>query len=328
MAVRNRTVLSWGMSLALVVMTLAGCSKPSANQGSSATSVKVILGWYAKGEDGGYFAALKNNEYAERGIDMTIQPGGPEISSLQLVASGEAEFGIGYADDILRAREEGIPVVGLFAAFQFTPQVLIYHADQAIDGFEQLEGRTIYLSPGVLYWAYIKKKYQLKNVTEMNYSGQLINFIKEKESLNQGYVTNEPYALAQQGIDVAYLKVADSGYANYANVLFTTETYLNKHPEVVKSVVQATKEGWTYYLDHYEEINPFIQTYNQEVPLEALHYEAEAERDFILTGDALEKGIGIMTTERWELLQEQLIEIGGLKKKQDVSSAFTTAFLE
>lgn len=64
----------------------------------------------------------------------------------------------------------------------------------------------------------------------MNYTEQLINFINDKESLNQGYVTNEPYALAKQGIDVSYLKVKDSGFANYANVLFTTEKFLEEHP--------------------------------------------------------------------------------------------------
>lgn len=95
--------------------------------GTDLKQVKLIEGWYAKGEDGGYFAALQQNFYKDKGIDMTIQPGGPEVSTMQLVVAGKAEFGISYADEILKAREQGIPVVGILAGFQSTPQVLMYH---------------------------------------------------------------------------------------------------------------------------------------------------------------------------------------------------------
>lgn len=319
---------------------LAACSqgaKPAVTEGfekagtptTSAPLQKAHLveGWYAKGEDGGYFAALQQGFYKDAGIDMEIQPGGPQVSGLQLVASGKADFGISYADDILRAREQGIPVVGLLAGFQYTPQVLVYHEEDAIKGFEDLKGRTIFMQPGVLYWQFIKNKYKLADVQEMAYTGQLVNFINTKGSLNQGYITNEPYALGQQGIKVSTLKVADSGYANYCDVLFTTEDYLKKHPDIVKAVVQASQKGWGYYLENYKSVNPFIQTYNKDMTVEAMNYEAEQEKPLILNEETKAKGIGSMTPERWNTIQEQLMEIGGLKQKQDVSKAFTTEFL-
>ncbi|MFD1956340.1 hypothetical protein ACFSL6_19685 [Paenibacillus thailandensis] len=49
-------------------------------------------------------------------------------------------------------------------------------------------------------------------------------------------------------------------------------------------------------------------------------------KDLIIAGDALEQGIGVMTPERWSELQEQPLEIGELKEKQDVSKAFTTEY--
>lgn len=308
---------------------------PSASPASAAASsepqelqkARLIEGWYAKGEDGGYFAALQQGYYKDAGVDMTIQPGGPQISGLQLVASGKADFGISYADDILRAREQGIPVVGLLAGFQYTPQVLIYHKDDDVKGFEDLKGRTVFIQPGVLYWEYIKYKYKLTDVNELNYTGQLVNFIKTKGSLNQGYITNEPYALGQQGIDVNVLKIADSGYANYCDVLFTTEDYLRKHPDIVQAVVQASQKGWSYYLDNYKSVNPFIQTFNKDMTVEAMNYEAEQETPFILNDETKANGIGYMTLDRWKTVQEQLLQIGGLKAEQDVSKAFTTEYL-
>ncbi|GMK42814.1 ABC transporter permease [Paenibacillus sp. CCS19] len=341
---RNKTPMILG--IAVMMLLAAGCSAAKNESASSGAGSNVrngtdaaggakelqkahlVEGWYAKGEDGGYFAALQQNYYEDAGIDMTIQPGGPQVSGLQLVASGQADFGISYADDILRAREQGIPVVGLLAGFQYTPQVLIYHAEDKIGGFEDLQGRTVFIQPGVLYWEYIKYKYKLTDVKELNYNGQLVNFLKTEDALNQGYITNEPYALGEQGVKVNVLKIADSGYANYCDVLFTTEDYLQKHPDIVKAVVQASQKGWAYYLDNYKTVNPFIQTYNKDMAVEAMDYEAEQGKPFILNDETKANGIGYMTADRWNLIQNQLMEIGGLKAKQDVSKAFDTAFLE
>lgn len=343
MMIRPKMVL---LALIAVTVLISGCSSgPPASTGNVPSpdgknqqtdagkepvlqKARLIEGWYAKGEDGGYFSALQQGYYKELGVDLTIQPGGPQISGMQLVASGKADFGISYADDILRAREEGIPVVGLLASFQHTPQVLIYHEDDNLNGFEDLEGRTVFMQPGVLYWEYIKSKYNLKNVNEMAYTGQLVNFIQTKGSLNQGYITNEPYALSQQGVKVKYLKIADSGYANYCDVLFTTEDYLKRHPDIVKAVVQATQKGWSHYLENYKSVNPFIQTYNKDMTVEAMNYEAEQQKEFILNEETKANGIGYMTMERWNAVQDQLLEIKGLKEKQDVSKAFTTEFLK
>ena len=103
--------------------------------------------------------------------------------------------------------------------------------------------------------------------------------------------------------------------------------YLRKHPNVVKAVVQASQKGWSYYLDNYESVNPFIQTYNRDMTVEAMNYEAEQEKPFVLNDETKVSGIGYMTPERWNLIQEQLLQIGGLKDEQDVSKAFTTEYL-
>lgn len=42
--------------------------------------------------------------------------------------------------------------------------------------------------------------------------------------------------------------------------------------------MKATREGWEYYLEHDEYVNPFIQTYNSEVPLDALRITRHSRR--------------------------------------------------
>ncbi|TBL77256.1 ABC transporter substrate-binding protein [Paenibacillus thalictri] len=288
--------------------------------------IKLITAWFAKGNDGGLFAALQQNYYKDSGIDMTIQPGGPGISALQIVTSGKADFGITYADDVLKAREQGLPVVGLMTTFQKEPRVFLFHKENNITKFEDMNGKKVFVGAGAMYWEFIKNKYKL-NVDQINYSGSLSGFIADKGSLNQGYVSNEPFVLKKQGVDVSFLKVADSGYANYCNILFTTEKYIKEHPEIVDAVVKASQKGWEYYNENFQTVNPLINQYNPDLPVENLNNEASVQKDSVMTGDAVTYGMGYMSKERWETLQSQLLELNIIKQKQDVTQMFTTKFL-
>ncbi|WP_028559452.1 ABC transporter substrate-binding protein [Paenibacillus pinihumi] len=338
----RRRLPAVSLLLTLTLILLAGCGTGGAKgidtagsgsqEGESGSKaiipVRLVEAWYSKGEDGGYFAALQQGYYKDAGIDMSIQPGGPQVSGLQMVAAGQADFGISYGDEILKAREEGIPVVGLLAAFQYTPQVFMFHKGENITDFKDMNGRAVYTTPGALYWEFIKKQYKLDKVKEFAYTGQLANFINDSKSLNQGYITNEPYALQQENVDVSFLKVKDSGYANYADVLFTTEKFIKEHPDVVAAVVQATQKGWGYYNENYKTVNPFIQTYNKDMPTAAMDYEAEHQKEFIVTDETKSNGIGYMTKDRWQKIMEQMTDMGVLTKPQDAEKAFTTEFLK
>nr|WP_245855661.1 ABC transporter substrate-binding protein [Paenibacillus rigui] len=309
----------------------AGGAAPAAEQAKTAekkvVAVTQVTNWFAQPEHGGQYAALKKGFYKDAGLDMTIQPGGPGISATQIVASGKADFGMGQGDEILFARQNGIPLVAVMAIFQKNPQALLFHKGQAIKGFSDLNGRKVYVGSGVAYWEYIKKAYKLDKVEELKYTGQLANFISDPTSVTQSYVTSEPFALKQQGVETDYLLNADSGYSPYGNVLFTTEKMIKEHPEVVKAYVEATIKGWDYYKDNYQEINEFIKEKNPDTPLDKMEFSAKAMSPFVYGDDAATKGVGYMTKNRWESLMKQLVEIGLLKSEIDVTKVFNTDFI-
>ncbi|MBM7566026.1 ABC transporter substrate-binding protein [Paenibacillus sacheonensis] len=287
----------------------------------------LILNWFAEPEHGGNFAALAKGFYKDAGFDMTLMPGGPSVSATQLVASGKAEFGMANGDDILVARQEGIPVVAIATAFQKSPQALFYHKDSGISDFGDLNDHKVYVAATANFWQYMKKKFSLDKAQEMKYTGQLVNFINDKNAVTQGYVTSETYTLQQEGIDFDVLLNADSGYNIYAGVYFTTEKMIKEHPDQVKAFVEATVKGWDYYKTNSDEINPAIQEKNPEMTLDMMKFSAEKEMDFAFGGDAATMGTGVMTTERWTEVQQQLKDVGVLTKDEDIGKAFTTEFL-
>lgn len=288
--------------------------------------VKQLTNWYAQAEQGGQFAAHMMGFYEDHGLNMTIQAGGGGVSNTQLVASGQVDFGMGSTDEILLAREDGIPLVAIAGIFQQSPQALMFHAGQDIEEFTDLNGRDVYVAPGAGFWEFMKGEFDL-DVNEYSYTGDSTMFIDNEEAVSQSYMTSEPYNLEQQGVEVDWLLNGESGFEVYGNLLFTTEEMIAEHPDVVGAYVEASVAGWDYYKDNHEEVQSFIQEYNPEMSTEQLAYSAEALQPLVYGYDAEDYGVGYMTEERWQSVMEILMDIDLLTEEQDVSEAFTTEFL-
>lgn len=292
------------------------------------TNVTHVLDWFAQPAHGGFFAAKAQSYFKDANLEVTLQSGGPQVSAIQIVASGQAQFGVESADAILLAREQGIPVVALAAVLQKSPSALFFHKENTdIKGFEDLNGHSVYASLASAYWEYLKSAYQLTDVKEFQFNGQYANFVSDPEALTQGYVTNTLADLEKQGVETNHLLIADSGYRPYYTILFTTESYLKEHPDVVKAYVQASIKGWNYYKEHPEEISEELVKVNPNSDADAFTTEAKAQEEFVFGNDAAEHGVGYMTEERWKELSQQLHDIGILHKIEDVTKAFTTEFL-
>ncbi|AOM84038.1 ABC transporter substrate-binding protein [Salisediminibacterium beveridgei] len=340
-----------GMTAMAGLVLLSACGEEPANENVEATTVNgnnesdeanevneensgneelievgQVTNWYAQAEQGGQFAAHMMGFYEDEGLDMTIQAGGGGVSNTQLVASGQQDFGMGSSDEILLAREDGIPLVAIAGIFQQSPQALMFHKGQDIEDFTDLNGRDVYVSPGAGFWEFMKGEFDL-DVNEYSYTGDSTMFMENEEAVSQSYMTSEPYGLEQQGVEVDWLLNGESGFEVYGNLLFTTEEMIEEQPEVVQAYVEASVAGWEYYKDNHEEVQSFIQEYNPEMSTEQLAYSAEALQPLVYEYDAEDHGVGYMTEERWQSVMKILLDIDLLTEEQDVTEAFNTEFL-
>ena len=53
--------------------------------------VTLQLKWVTQAQFAGYYVALENGYYEEEGLDVTINPGGPDIAPPQVLAGGGAD---------------------------------------------------------------------------------------------------------------------------------------------------------------------------------------------------------------------------------------------
>jgi NitT/TauT family transport system substrate-binding protein len=290
-------------------------------------SVEFVNGWLAGAINGGYFAALEQGYFEEEGIDLTMNTGmGP--SPVQLVGVGRAEFGLGDADEILLARAQGVPIVGLYATHQSTPRIIVYHEENPASSFEDFEGRTIYGPAGRSWWAYVKDQEQIET-QEREYS--IPAFLEDDNALIQAYYGDleTVYAAEAPDADLGALPVAPTGWDPYSSVLFTSERFMDENPEVVAGFVRALHRGWEFYSENVDSVNQYIDSVAEaDASPEHMNLQAEAQWDIIF-GEAVDN-TGLMSEERWQATLDALVETGEIEAEVaetiDVTEAFTSEF--
>lgn len=313
-------------------ITSTGGTTPAVSSKATTASkqldkVTQAMSWFAQPEMGGHYAAQFAHFYEKAGLDVTLQQGGPQVSNIQLVASGKVQFAMANADEVVLARKEGIPVKVIYANLQTNPQNLIYHKDSGIKKIEDLNGRKVYTAVGFPFWQYISYKYKLDKVQVQNYTGSLAGFTADKNSITQGFATNEPYVLKKQGADVAWFLNADLGYNPYGNVVITTDDFIKKNPDLIKRYLKATTEGWDYYYAHADEVNNALNGVNKDYDVDHLKDAQAVAKDFIFGGDAKAHGVGYMSEDRWKTLVSQMKEAGMIKDDISVKDLYTNEFL-
>jgi NitT/TauT family transport system substrate-binding protein len=248
---------------------------------------------------------------------------------VQLVARGNATFGVVNADNVLFGRAQQAPIVALLASLQNSPRCLMVHESSGIKGFDDLKNMTIAMSASNAYTHFLRRKLPLEGVQIVPYTGSVAPFLVDKNYAQQGYVFSEPFIARKQGGDPKVLMVSELGFNPYTSLLFTSEAVLTGSPEVARKMVAASVRGWAKYLESPQQTNRYIHQVNPQMDLDILEFGAKVIVPLVLDDASRRLGIGTMSPARWQTLADQLIETDQLKPNEvRVEEAFTTRFLE
>ncbi len=304
--------------------------------GSAAAADKVVFGtnWKAQAEHGGYYQAVADGTYARYGLDVTIRPGGPQVNHSQLIAAGRIDFNMGgNLFGQFNFIQNKVPVVTIAAIFQKEPQVLLAHPDSGIKSFADLKGRTIFVSNDgrLTYWLWLKQVFGLDDSQLKPYTFNPAPFLADKNSVQQGYVTSEPFAIRKQGgFDPVVLMMADAGYDTYSTTIEVQTKLIKENPDLVQRFVNATIEGWYNYLyGDNTAANELIKKDNPEMDDEQIAFSIAAMKTYgiVDSGDALTLGIGAMTKERWKSFFEKAVSWGIYPANLPYEEGFTLQFV-
>ncbi len=312
---RDRRLLLLGLLAAAL-----GCSRSGdAPAASSRAKVTLQLNWVAEPEFGGFYAALEGGAFQRAGLDVQITGGGSGAPVMQMVAAGQADFGISTADDVILARARGADVIPIFATYQTSPHGIMVHAARGAKGIaDVLASDTLALEPGTMFALFLKKKYGFDRAKIVAYDGGVAHFLVDPAFAQQCFVTSEPIVARKQGSDPKVFLIAAEGYNPYQTVVIARRALWKEKPELVRAFARATREGWRAYLDDPGPADAVMGKHNSAMDQAMFAAVAAAQRPFIETEETKKGKLGMMTRERWETLGKQLVELGAIKEAPPV----------
>ncbi|MBV8104473.1 MAG: ABC transporter substrate-binding protein [Hyphomicrobiales bacterium] len=304
---------------------------------SAMAADKVSFGtnWLAEAEHGGYYQAVVDGTYAKYGLDVTIVQGGPQANNGLLLAAGKLDFYMGgnllLAFD---AVDQNLPIVVVAADFQKDPQIVMSHPGVGLDQWSDLPKATAYIGKEGLasFYRWMETEYGFREENVRPYTFNAAPFIADKNSIQQGYVTSEPFAVEREGhFKPNIFLFADRGYSTYATTIETRADIVAKHPDIVQRFVDASAIGWYHYLyGDNSAANALIKKDNPDMTDDQIAFSIAKIKEYGLvdSGDTLKFGIGAMTDERVKSFYDSMVKAGVVRPALDYKKAYTLQFVD
>ena len=296
---------------------------------------KVIFAtnWKAQAAHGGFYQALADGTYRKYGLEVTIQPGGPQVNNRPLLPAGRIDFLMtGNLLHNFDNVKNGVPTVVVAAMFQKDPQALIAHPGQGYETFEALKNAPVALiakDGQFSWWQWLKVTHGFRDEALKPYNYNLGPFLANPRAIQQGYSVAEPIYVENQGRfkPVVHL-LADHGFSTYSTVIEARIDTVKNKPDLVQRFVDASILGWVNYLYGQRAAANALMTKDNPEMTEA---ELEAsvalmkQQGIVDSGEALTKGIGAMNEGRIRDFYAQMVK-AGLYKPGEVDLAKVATF--
>lgn len=292
-------------------------------------SVSVRMKWFYAGTMTGWFAGLEEGIYAEENIDLRITPGGPDNNAVKLVASGTDAFGVAGADEVLMAREKGIPVIAIGVLFKDSPLGFVSKKKSNITSPQMWNGKTIEVSYGsnaeIQYLA-IKKKFNITNVKEVPYTYNLVPFIDGAVDVSVAYLMDQVITLESKGVELNIQSCKEYGINPYGDVIITSEKMIAEHPELVERFVRATIKSMKWAINNQQQAIAHLLKNAPELNFENELKVWKATIPFLLSKDGIEK-LCVMQPDRWTDTKKISAEFNVVTFDCDETKAYTNQFI-
>ena len=226
---------------------------------SAADKLTLQLKWVTQAQFAGYYVAADQGFYAEEGLDITIKPGGPDVSPVQVIAGGGADVVIDWMPSALASREKGVDLVNIAQPFKSSGMMLTCRKDSGIKSPADFRGKTL----GV--WFYGNEYPFLSWMSQLGIptdgSGNGVNVLKQgfnvdpilqKQAECVSTMTyNEYWQVIDAGLgadELVVFKYQDQGVATLEDGLYVLGDRLKDaaFQDQMVRFVRASMKGWKW----------------------------------------------------------------------------------
>ncbi len=264
--------------IVLIASSLLAACSGQATGTAPATPVTLQLQWVTQAQFAGYYVALDKGWYRDEGIDLTIMPGGPDQSAVDLVSSGQRDFGTAILADLAVAVLNQKPVIGVSQIQQKNGLLLVTKASSGIRGPRDFAGKSIGLWLGSFeaqFNAMMAQQQIMSDAYTVVAQGfSMDDFLNSKLDVASAMIYNEYYAVLESGVkaqDVTVIDYADYGLDFPGDTLLTSKATTGQKPDLCMRMVRATLKGWEYAIAHPEEAVDIVMKYDKTGSLNRNH---------------------------------------------------------
>lgn len=288
------------------------------------TKVSLVLKWVPQAQFAGYYVALNKGYYAREGLDLTIQPGGPNVLPEQVVESGTATFGLDWLPSLLAQREHGQDLVNIGQIYQTTGMRLITYKTTGITSPADFKGKKIGVWQFGNQYQFLAWMTKLgynpdKDMTVIHQGFEMNSFLSHKLDMASAMTYNELGVVLEAGVKLSQLNVFDYGKAGVSMLedgVYARGDYLKTHKDVAVRFLKASIMGWQDVVKDPAGAAKIVLKYDTAGQMTLLHqtYMAREVDKLIMFGPAKSKGIGYMDPTSYNRTVQISLKYGVIKK--------------
>ncbi|RAZ68398.1 ABC transporter substrate-binding protein [Planococcus maitriensis] len=327
----------WTIAIAPVVL-MAACTEEAENPGSDVANeqqglqqVTMVLDWTPNTNHTGLYVAQEKGYFEEQGLDVEIiLPG--EAGANQLVASNQAEFGIGAQESLTEARVQGIPIVSIAALIQHNTSGFASPKEKGIESPSDYEGKTYGgwgapVEKAVLGSIMEQEAADVENVDIVNI-GNSDFFTAVERDIDFAWIyygwTGIEAELRGDELNMQYLTEYSDKLDYYTPILMTNENMIAEDPKTVRAFTKAVSAGYEFAIDEPQQAADILI---ESVPdLEPELVKASQEWLSPKYQDDAAR-FGEQQEQVWADYAAWMFDNGLLDEELDVEQAYTNEFL-
>ncbi len=214
----------------------------------------VQMKWVPQAQFAGYYVAAAKGYYKAEGLDVTIKPGGPDVSPVQVIAGNQADAIVNWMPDALAAREAGVPLVNIAQIFNRSGLMLTCKKASGVSKPADLKGKTLGVWFGGNEYPFLNwmAKLGFKPDTDIKVLKQGFNvdpLLQNQAACISTMIYNEYWQVIDAGVkesDLVTFFYEDQGVASLEDGLYVLDSKLKDPAFVARTAkfLRATLKGW------------------------------------------------------------------------------------
>ncbi len=242
-----------------VTSLAAGALAFAAVSAQAADEVTLQLKWVTQAQFAGYYVAKEKGLYDEAGLDVTINPGGPDIAPPQVIAGGGADVIIDWMPSALASREKGVALVNIAQPFKRSGMMLTCRKETGIKAAADFKGKTLgvwFFGNEYPFLSWMSKlgiptKGGADGVTVLKQGFNVDPLLQKQADCISTMTYNEYWQVIDAGIpaeELLVFKYEDEGVATLEDGLYVLEERLSDAAFVERMArfVKASMKGWDW----------------------------------------------------------------------------------